>query len=56
MIDHDDMNRIIDQYALKFIDEYAVAFGELPSENIRRIWMAGFIDGCDAVSQALRMK
>jgi hypothetical protein len=49
----DIMNLIIDRYSLLFLDSFEEVYGRLPSEYERRIWMYGFIDGCQAIEDAL---
>lgn len=49
----EDLNKIIDSYLLRFLDEFEEAHGRLPSEQDRAVWMAGFIDGCYAIRTAI---
>lgn len=55
MVD-EKLHKIIDKYMLAFIDEYEAAFNELPSELIRNVWMAGFVDGCSAIDEGLKAR
>lgn len=55
MLSKDEMDSIIDKYMLIFLDDYISTFGYLPSEEIRRGWMAGFISGCESIAEALRI-
>lgn len=53
MLDKENMNKIIDSYVLKFLDNYASTYGILPDTSLVEIWRLGFINGCQAVSDAL---
>jgi hypothetical protein len=53
MIDKDKTNKIIDSYALRFLDDYVGTYGVLPDANLVEVWRIGFIDGCQAVSDAI---
>jgi len=53
MIDQDKMGEIIDGYALKFLDDYASTYGLLPDPKLVEAWRLGFINGCQAVSDAM---
>jgi hypothetical protein len=53
MIDKEKADKIIDSYALKFLDEYVGTYGVLPDANLVEVWRIGFIDGCQAVSDAM---
>lgn len=50
----EEMNKIIDRYMLNFLDEFEAAFKRLPDEQEKRLWMVGFIDGCEAIGEAIR--
>ena len=52
----EEMNKIIDQYLLAFLDDFEEAFGRLPDEIEKSLWMAGFVDGMYAVQKALGMR
>ena len=56
MIDKEKADKIIDSYALRFLDEYVGTYGVLPDANLVEVWRIGFIDGCQAVSDALTKK
>lgn len=51
----DDVNKIIDAYSLRFLDEFEDAFGRLPNDEELTCWRAGFADGCFAIGTALEM-
>lgn len=51
----EETNKIIDQYSLKFLDEFEDAFGRLPNEIELTCWRAGFADGCFAIGTALQV-
>jgi len=53
MIDKEKADKIIDSYALRFLDEYVETYGVLPDANLVVVWRMGFIDGCKAVSDAM---
>jgi len=53
MIDKDKTDKIIDSYAARFLDDYVGTYGVLPDANLVEVWRMGFIDGCQAVSDAL---
>jgi hypothetical protein len=53
MIDKEKTNKIIDSYALRFLDDYVGTYGVLPDANLVEVWRMGFIDGCQAVSDAI---
>jgi len=55
MLSKEDMDSIVDKYMLVFLDDYISTFGYIPSEEIRRAWMVGFISGCESIADALRM-
>lgn len=52
----EEMNKIIDQYLLAFLDDFEEAFGRLPDEIEKSLWMAGFVDGMSAVKKVLSIR
>ena len=52
----EQMNKVIDQYLLTFLDDFEEAFGKLPNEIEKSLWMAGFVDGMSAVKQVLSIR
>lgn len=52
----EELNRILDQYMLLFLDDYEAEFGQLPDEIQKNLWMRGFIDACHAIHEALSRK
>ena len=51
----DEVNKIIDAYSLRFLDQFEEAFGRLPNDDELVCWRAGFADGCFAIGTALEM-
>lgn len=49
----EELNKILDQYMLLFLDDYEDEFGRLPNEIEKNLWMRGFIDACQAIHHAL---
>lgn len=48
-----DIDNIIDKYALAFLDEFQEIFGYLPNDKELSLWKSGFMDGCNAIKEAL---
>lgn len=53
MMTGEELNKILDQYMLLFLDDYEAEFGHLPNEIEKNLWMRGFIDACQAIHEAL---
>lgn len=53
MLSPDRMNKIIDQYSLRILDEYEAEYGRLPNDIELTMWRIGFIDGVTAIGEAL---
>ena len=53
MMTGEELNKILDQYMLLFLDDYEDEFGRLPNEIEKNLWMRGFIDACQAIHYAL---
>ena len=52
----DAMSSIIDKYSLGFLDGFEEAYGRLPNDLERSIWMHGYIDGCKSIEEALSLE
>ena len=48
-----DVDKIIDKYALAFLDEFQEIFGYLPNDKELSLWKSGFMDGCNAIKEAM---
>ena len=48
-----NVNNIIDKYALAFLDEFQEIFGYLPNDKELSLWKSGFMDGCNAIREAM---
>jgi len=48
-----DIDKIIDKYALAFLDEFQEIFGYLPNDKELSLWKSGFMDGCNAIKEAM---
>ncbi len=48
-----NVDNIIDKYALAFLDEFQEIFGYLPNDKELSLWKSGFMDGCNAIKEAL---
>jgi len=49
-----DVDKIIDKYALAFLDEFQEIFGYLPNDKELSLWKSGFMDGCNAIGEAIQ--
>lgn len=52
MLNSDRLNSILDDHMLSFLDDYEEEFGHLPTEIEKNIWIRGFVNACEAISQA----
>jgi hypothetical protein len=50
----ENMDKIIDSYMLAFLDDFEVTYKRLPNEEEKRLWMIGFINGCEAIGEAIQ--
>ena len=48
-----NIDNIIDKYALAFLDEFQEIFGYLPNDKELSLWKSGFMDGCNAIKEAM---
>jgi hypothetical protein len=48
-----DVDKIIDKYALAFLDEFQEIFGYLPNDKELSLWKSGFMDGCNAIKETM---
>lgn len=53
MLNTEQIDKIIDRYALRFLDEFEEDMGKLPTDLELAIWRVGVIDGIEATQAAL---
>lgn len=53
MLTPEQMDKIIDQYSLRILDEYEAEYGKLPTDIELAMWRIGFVDGVSAIGEAL---